>query len=295
MLVDGPHVFRWPGADGAMTDAGAIAAKLVELGAVGVIPQYGLDATAWCVKHASVFAAAGLQVTVGLGMDGNHSLEQYVGAIVGAIDRVGRVCLDWEDPAVWEHPAGHQLARDIVDGVFARRPDADACIVDCGWWAPISLPDRHPTHPSAPTQKFGRLCGSTRYPQCYGAARTKDHETPRGVQGRSYHYLQWARDKSQYASMGMWEIRPTYQCYSRTKQDHVDALLADRTQLLWCLDEMDSECEAAMIDVKRLRALKYDGVMAVREFQAHAGLKTDGICGDLTSAALAGLMPKETR
>lgn len=290
LTAAGPHVFRWPGAHGAATDASAIAAELVELGCVGIIPQVSLKALDWCLKHRATFDAEGIQVTVGLGMDGSHSVDRYVAAIVEAIDGIGRVMLDWEAVSKWETKDGRSLAKTIVDGVLQRRPDAANHVTDCPWWAPRSLPNGHGSHGSAPTAEFGRLCGGERYPQCYGAARKKYGETPKGVEGRSQRYLEWARDPSQYASLGGWEIRPTYQMYSRTKRDHVDSLLAEKTQCLWDFDESDLVCRESLVDVRRLRALGFDGVTAVTDFQKAAGLKVDGILGPITSDELATLL-----
>jgi len=280
----GPHVFHWPGNEDVEADPAVLADQLTEIGAVGIIPMYGLDAGDWCVKHRKVFELAGLQVTLGLGMDGDHTVNEYVHAICDGIDRVGRVGLDWEEVDKWENTAGFRLAHAIVEGVLAARPEAPNHIIDFPWWAPLNTPQGHDTHPRAPTKEFGRLCGHERYPQCYGAARTKHGETPKKVEGRSHRYRMWA--EKQYAVMGPWTIRPTYQLYRRTRQDHVNALLADRTLCLWDLSEIDSPCTVAMIDVKRLRALGYDGPQAVRKFQSQHGLEVDGVLGPLTSAAL---------
>ncbi len=283
----GPHVFHWPGADGAEKDPKVLVADLLEIGAVGIIPQYGLGAGEWAANHRSLFESAGLQVTLGLGLDGSHTVTEYVHAIRDGIEQIGRVGLDWEDPHKWETLSGFRLAHAIVEGVFAQRRDAADFITDFPWWAPLTLPDGTNTHPNAPTRELGRLCGHERYPQCYGAARRKHGETPKRVEGRSVRYLQWAQ--RQYASMGPWPIRPAYQMYARTRQDHVEALLAEPIQCVWDLAEMDADCKAAMIDVKRLRVLGYDGSQAVRKFQADHGLEVDGKLGPDTSAALAGL------
>src|SRR5581483_784356 len=144
--------------------------------------------------------SAGLQVTLGLGMDGAHEVSEYVEAICGGIEQVGRVGLDWEDTHKWETLSGFRLAHAIVEGVLTKRADAAEHITDFPWWAPLTLPDGTRTHPNAPTREFGRLCGEERYPQCYGAARRKHGETPEKVEGRSRRYLGWAQ--RQYASMG---------------------------------------------------------------------------------------------
>lgn len=280
----GPHVFHWPGAHDAETHPEAIAAALVEIGAAGIIPMYGLGAGDWTARHRGLFEAAGLQVTLGLGMDGAHAVDEYVHAICDGIERIGRVALDWEDGHKWETLSGFRLAHAIVEGVLAKRSDAADFITDFPWWAPLTLPDGTDTHPRAPTKEFGRLCGHERYPQCYGAARRKHGETPKGVEGRSRRYLQWAQ--RQYAPMWPWSIRPAYQMYERTKQDHVNALLADPIQCVWDLAEADAVCKSAMVDVKRLRTLGYDGLQAVAKFQGEHGLEVDGKLGPKTSEAL---------
>lgn len=284
----GPHVFHWPGADDAETAPEAIVADLGKIGAAGIVVMYGLDAGEWTAQHRSLFESAGLQVTLGLGMDGEHRVDEYVHAICDGIERIGRVLLNWEETHKWETLAGFRLAHAIVEGVLAQRRDASDFITDAPWWAPLTLPDGTRTHPNAPTKELGRLCGHERYPQCYGAARRKHGETPKKVEGRSQRYLQWA--SRQYASMGVWPIRPTYQMYGRTKQDHVNALLADRVQCVWDLAEADTVCKSAMVDVSRLRILGYDGPQAVESFQGKHGLEVDGKLGPKTSDALAALV-----
>jgi hypothetical protein len=287
LTAAGPHVFHWPGADHAETDPEVIALALVEIGAAGIIPMYGLDAGPWCARHRGLLESAGLQVTLGLGMDGEHHLDEYVEAISSGIEQIGRVMLNWENQHKWETLTGFRLAHAIVEGVFAKRSDASDFVTDAPWWAPLTLPDGTRTHPNAPTKEFGRLCGHERYAQSYGAARRKHGETPKKVEGRSQRYLQWAQH--QYASMGSWSIRPAYQMYQRTKRDHVNALLADPIQCVWDLAEIDTTCKSAMIDVKRLRKLGYDGPQAVETFQRAHGLEVDGKLGPKTSAALASL------
>jgi murein L,D-transpeptidase YcbB/YkuD len=98
--------------------------------------------------------------------------------------------------------------------------------------------------------------------------------------------LAWARHPSQYASFGSWLIRPAYQMYKRSVRDHMASLLAEPTVCLWDIPEADADCRLALRAVRQLKALRFEGPQAVRNFQAAAGLVADGIPGPHTLGAL---------
>lgn len=297
VLPQGIHAWLWPGA-GGWGDPGAEIAAAVDQGIRGLIPQAGLD-TSWCAKHADAMRAAGLFVTCGLGLDGHDSdAPACIAAIARALDCADAVMLDWESPRRFETVAGRALAQAIVDGVLTARPDAIGRVTDCPWWAPLYYVTREPggtivrhaTHPGAPTSIFGKLCARERYVQAYGAAKLGDGTHPAepiaAATGRSTRMLAWARDPSQYASLGRWTIRPALEMYRRTVGDHVAAMLAEPTVCLWDRHEADAQCLAGLHVVKALRARGFDGEHGVATFQRAAGLTPDGIVGPKTCAAL---------
>lgn len=278
-LPPGVHVWWWPKL--GWGDPAKVAADLVELGVRGVIPQASLFAPVWCEQHAPALRAAGLHVTAGLGLDGAHTAPEIAGAIKHGLDSADGVMLDWEKPVLWETKSGNALAETIVDDVLTHRSDAIGRVIDCPWWAPLYYVDgagnHHGTHPHAPTKTFGRLAASERFVQAYGAPNN----------GESARMLAWARDPSQYASMGAWAIRPAHQGYHRSVRDQVDTLMAEPTVCLWDYEEFDANCRTALRAVKALRALGFDGAGGVRAFQTSVGLTPDGIVGSRTLAALS--------
>jgi hypothetical protein len=341
LLARGLHCFYWPKQGWYRdTDVAKWIRCVQGYGLAGVIPQAGLGAAHWLRSEAprgpgkapapvlTLLREAGLQVTVGLGLDGDHTADEFVRAILEGIERTGSVMLDWESR--WDKPDGEAFAEQIVEAVLKACPEAPQHITDCPWWAPLSLPVHrdvahaahgtqdavfdpgeapehveawcrdhaeharcmalpadhaqhlpampvgHPTHPHAPTATFGRLCGQERYPQCYGAP----------LEGRSQRMLAWARDPSQYASLGSWEIRPTYQGYQRSLNDQVQALIAEPTVVLWDWAENDAQCWTALQCVGMFRHFGFDGPGAVEAFQRHAGLEPDGLVVPATRRAL---------
>jgi hypothetical protein len=184
--------------------------------------------------------------------------------------------LDEESPKLWETKSGNLFAEAIVKKVLSRRPNAADCVTDCPWWAPLKTPDGHDTHPHAPTAIFGRLAAHDRYAQVYGAP----------VPGASTRMLEWARDPSQYPSLGTWDIRPAFQGYHRTVADHVQSLVSEPTSALWDYQELDANCIAALKLVAKFRATTF---VTIQDFQKAYGLVDDGIVGPATLAALAAL------
>jgi hypothetical protein len=275
VLLAGVHVWLYP----LPKDPGPAAEDLARLGVGGVIPQQGTAAVAWCRQHGRAFLERGLQVTVGLGAITSK-------AILGGLEVPGAsgVMIDWE--GAWDASGGRRRAAAIADEVLARRADAPELVADCPWWAPLTTPNRHPSHPSAPTREFGRIV-RRRFVQAYGAnAGSED--------GHSARMLAWARDPSQYTSVGSWAVRPALQMYRRSVADHLALLLgelAGGAVCLWQHGEMDRECRLALEVVRELGARGCTGPDAVRRFQAGAGLVVDGLVGPRTCAALGLTVP----
>jgi len=275
-MKPGTHVWFWPKRGWKAYTAEIVADELVKLGAVGVIPQASLDAPRWLAENGKAFTDRGLQLVVGLGLDGGHPEDRLVHAIVAALDVPGAIgtMLNWE--SWWEGKAA--LADRVVDRVLALRPDAAQRCTDCPWWAPLFFmrgERQSSTHPRAPTKAFGRLC-QKRFVQAYGAPQDD----------RSSRMLAWARDPSQYASLGSWEILPALQAYKRSVQDHVETLLQERFVCLWDYPEIDAEGRRGMLVVKAIRARGFDGPTAIVDVQRSLGLTADGILGPKTLGAL---------
>ena len=272
MLV-GMYVWLWP----LPPDPMALAARLVALGVTGVIPQAGQAAPGWCRMWASKLNASGLRVVAGLGAPSTRGILDGL-----SVPGVDGVMIDWE--GAWD---GRQAEADqIATDVLRARPDAQDLVTDCPWWAPLCTVDgagkRHPTHPSAPTREMGRLV-RRRFVQAYGADVGPED-------GHSARLLKWARDPSQYASLGTWEIRPAVQLYKRSVQDHLDVLLpelATGALALWDWSEIDPSALVALQVRAALASKGYGGAGALRSFQAAAGgLVVDGIIGPKTAGAL---------
>lgn len=277
LMARGLYAWLWP----LPTDPARAAADLRALGVRGVIPQQSDDAPAWCHRHAAAFIDAGLEVVVGLGKNNPASIHDAL-SVPGAAG----VMLDWE--GWWD--GQRALADQTATKVLADHPDAAARIVDCPWWAPLYYVSRdgkrHATHPSAPTREFGRLV-RRRFVQAYGANVGPED-------GHSSRLLAWARDPSQYASMGAWDIRPAVQMYRRSVRDHVQLLLAELATgavALWDWSEADAACVVALRVVEALRARGFTGPGAVARFQASASLAADDVVGPRTCAALGVPVP----
>ncbi len=284
----GIYVWLWPQHGWTPLEPATVIPTLRDLGITGVIAQNGLEAPDWLAGQAATlhvtrtqaFRNAGVDVCAGFGMDGNHTLEQYTTALVRGLDVAGSIMGDWEAESQWENSAGHDLASRIVAGVVRARPDAPSRSVDAPWWAPLYTIDSHGTHrgthPNAPTAIFGRLF-SVRFVQAYGAGYGDT---------ASRRMLAWARDPSQYPSLGAWPVRPSWQAYRRTITDHVLSLLAEPSVCLWNLSEMDDPCRRALRAVKRLRGLGYDGANGLAMFQRARALPISNTMDAATSAAL---------
>jgi hypothetical protein len=54
-----------------------------------------------------------------------------------------------------------------TSGTPVPHESARGHVTDCPWWAPLTAPGGHATHPHAPTVQFGELV-SDRYVQAYG-------------------------------------------------------------------------------------------------------------------------------
>jgi hypothetical protein len=294
VLRPGLHLWAWDKkgsnhAAGGYPDPARLARDAQAFGAVGVLVH--AVGTAWpaldYVRKAGG-ALAGLQVSIALGSRGPAKWEAaFANPCVEALRAGFAVMLDWE--GAWDTALGKPSADRCVDKILAKVPDAIGRVTDCPWWAPLRTPNGSWSHPRAPTEEFGRLCALERYPQCYGAARVRDGDTPSSVQGRSLKMLAWARDVTQYPALRTPADRvlPSFQGYSRTPHDVVESLLREPHQLLWQWTEYDGATYQALGAVAALRAKGFTGPDAVREFQRAASLVPDGIVGPKTLAALA--------
>ncbi len=290
-LIEGVNMWLWPGASQHWTKHGwptasDVANELVALGVAGVIPHAGRnDGRLWCTPdRIAEFHAKSIKVYIGLGLDGSTSdiVKDTATAIIAALRTPGAdgVVLDWEGR--WDNRAAEGQA--VAEIVLREVPDAAERVVDCPWWAALHTRDGHGTHPNAPTAGFGKIC-KTRFVQAYGA------NVEGSPYGQSLKMLDWARDPSQYAKIAekvgdRWDVRGAFQTYGRSVQDTLDTLLREPTQLLWSWTEMSAECILALKLFKALKARGLLGVNAVRQFQASAGVKVDGLVGPITKAAL---------
>jgi len=274
-LAPGVHVWVWtPPAD--MDKFARVADDAASLGIVGLIPQNGLDAPAWAARSKGkadrLAHERGLQLTLGLGMDGNQGWRDDLGKVSAAI----RGCLDYSAAGMlnWESKWGDERAdkdraNRVVADVLRTHPTADQRLVDAPWWAPLYIwrtlngqRRKAWTHPNAPTAEFGRVC-KTRFVQAYGA------NVPGSPDGASQRMLDWSRDPSQYPALGTPadRVQPSLQGYERTVTDHVRMFLAHDTVCLWHFRALDAECIAALRFVQALRAHGYTGPGADVRFQ----------------------------
>lgn len=276
-MVAGLWVWLWP----LPQDPMAIADKLVDLGVTGVIPQAGQAAPGWCRTWAAKLNARGLKVVAGLGAPSTRGILDGL-----SVPGVDGVMVDWE--GAWD---GKQAEADaIATAVLKARPDAVGRVTDCPWWAPLHYLKRsgakQATHPSAPTKEMGRLV-TRRFVQAYGANVGPED-------GHSARLLAWARDPSQYASLGSWEIRPAVQMYRRSVADQLGMMLTELPAgavALWDWSESDVNARLAMEVRAKLAGAGFSGPGAVTAYQASAGLTADGKVGPKTAAALGVTVP----
>jgi hypothetical protein len=297
VLLPGRHLWTYDKAGvraphGGFPDPAKLAADAHAIRASGVL-IHAVGTAAPSVKYAdrARAALAGLQVTIAIGSRGPAKWEgAFADPAIAALRGGFTVMLDWE--IAWSSAAGQPAALHCVDKILAAVPDAVGRVTDCPWWAPLYYVrrdgTRQATHPHAPTREFGLLCKRDRYPQAYGAAKTADGETPKGVQGRSLAMLRWARDASQYPALGTpaASVFPTFQLYARTTHDVVTTCLAEPAACLWQWTEFDPEVARGIRAADRLGDLGFKGATAIRDFQRAAGLTPDGIVGPRTLAAL---------
>ena len=265
----------WPKDGWGHVDPHALAADLVSLGCVGVIPQCSDEAPVWIKNHREPLESLGLQVSSGLG-------RVTATAILNSLSEDCDVVLDEED---WTHVAdADALTKTVLAGLPTH---STSLITDCMYPAVVSTrPDSgghtHSTGHAAITKAFNQLCTGDRFPQCYLELPV----IPDGAVARS---LEWARDPSQWPSIGVpaSQVRPTIQAYHRSVKDHVDLFLAESIVIVWDYFEMDASCRLGLQIVK---ALESKGFKSVSDFQSAHGLTSDGSPGPLTCTAL-GITP----
>jgi hypothetical protein len=274
-LNPGIWIWLWAKNGWSSLDPGTIAADLESLGIVGVLPHDSTGGLGWVTASCiETFNAVGISVLPSLGVISTANIVNVlkVQGVVGSM-------LDWE--GYWD---GKQAqATQIVNQVLAQIPDANDRVTDCPWWAPLYYLDQskvhHATHGSGPNAQFGQLAAGQRFVQAYGAP----------YDGESSGMLAWARDPSQWASMGSWPIFPAHQAYTRSIADCVFTLTAEPTVILWDYLEMDHNARFALTVRKFLTTHGFSGPPAVAEFQkAAGGLSIDNIWGPKSTAA-AGL------
>lgn len=277
-LPSGVHAWVWPNPK-SPADFVRLCERAQFLGLTGLILQDGLRSPWWARRHnaAKIAWQHGLLLTIGLGMDGRNGwaqeLHKVSDAILASLATTPYCMLNWEGK--WENDAADRARADqVVDAVLAAKPHASKLCVDAPWWAPLTVRRRirgkwvhRPTHPRAPTREFGRLCTGQRFVQAYGA------NVPGSPDGASSRMLQWARDPSQYPSLGTpaANVLPALQGYRRSVTDHVRTLLADDVVCLWHLGALDRECVAALQFVCAIRQRGFTGPDADVRFQlAHS-------------------------
>lgn len=268
-------------------------------GVTGYLPQYALDEARKHIERDDVLRICdehGIELQLGLGLDKGRSTptnelheKNVTKAIIAALELrarggVTRVSLDWE--GYWD--GKRAMAARIVQKVLDEHPDAGQHADDCPWWAPLFTIDsngrKRGTHPSAPTQEFGRIV-RRRIVQAYGA------QADGSPDGRSLAMLKWARSPTQYASLGAWDVLPTTQLYARSLNDHVRTLLTEPEQVLWTWNEIDARARKALRVVEALRERGFVGANAVEAFQKAVKIAVDGVVGPVTLFHL-GLGPK---
>lgn len=268
---------------------------LHDLKITGVIPQGDLNAPAWCTpERVHEFGERGLQVCVGLGILRAPYWARSAKGILAAVE----ACQRANHPAVgvsidgpcgegfWDghHDEMGELATEVLATLAVKNTPFDRFTATT-WWAPLSTPRGHNTHPEAPWEQLSRLLRDDAdiYPMTYGAPK----------EGESLRMLQWARDKSQYPSFSNYRVRPTVQAYERTLKDHLGVLLTEETVVVWNYAQMDSVGHYALrvrAAMERVSNPHFLGPDAVERFQQKNGLKPDGIVGPITAKAL-GLPP----
>jgi hypothetical protein len=299
LLKEGVHAWVWP----LPTSVGAwreTCEGAKAMGLAGVIPQASLATPAWyrrSAKYREIAEANGLQVTLGLGLDGNNgwaqSLCKVSDAILACLDLAPTCMINWEGQ--WENDKEDKArARQVVRAVLKANPGAQQRVVDAPWWAPlwhkVTRADgswrKGYTHPSAPTAEFGVLCQNERFVQAYGANGA-------GLDGASLRMLAWSRDASQYPALGTPASRVlgAFQTYNRSVTDLVDTFQSEPTQCLWVYKDTQAEVRAALAYVQALARLGYSGAGASERFQLSRGIAGPTTVGPLALAAAGVAVP----
>jgi hypothetical protein len=253
---------------------------------VGVIKHGIMDDGSWASPdRVRRFGAFGLKVAVALGTAGPKYATEIVRLLTARLDACKRAdyplafsVMDFE--GAYDNGAT-AAANQIADGVLAAHADAADYGIDQPWWDCLYYPTPNDgTHPHFPYKPFGRIV-CARYVQAYGAPAL----------GRSGKFLAWARDPSQYASLGAWPVLSTTQCYDRSVADVVAMTLTEPDSLHWHWGPMSASVRLAFRCVGALERGGYFGGSAVKAFQQAAGLKADGILGPATAGALKVPVP----
>jgi hypothetical protein len=282
-LPTGLHGWIWPGGKGeGWRTARQQAARAIDLGLVGVILQASLDAPAWLVgrdagetlTRREILRQAGLQVTVGLGLDGHLATrERIVDAILASL-RMDGVCvmLDWESETKWENNAGRVLAAAIAADVLTAFPDAYLRTMDAPWWEPEM-------HSGAPDREWSVVC-KHRFVQAYGAP----------AQGNPVEDSLWMLDhaRAHYPARGTPAayVHPALQMYGHTLVNAGKLVLSgEQVTALWDIEEMDAAFATALHARRIVVAAGFSPTSTgLAAWQAAHGLAADGLLGQATCA-----------
>ena len=282
-LRPGLHIWLWPGghSEGWKT-AREQAARAVDLGAAGVIPQSSLGSARWLserdqgdsLPRVEVLRQAGLQVTAGFGLDGGHPVGDVVGALALGLHVAEGIMGDWEAPSFWECPSGRRYASAICDRLLSVEPDAATRGSDCPWWKPE-------VHSRAPTREFARLFPH-RFVQAYG---TPGRDNPTEC-------TEWMYDHAvaSYKRLGISAefVHPAEQMYGHSLSAAGKLLLHGHSVLaLWDVEEMDRTFRLALEARRYLLAHDFTATeTGLRAFQRNASIAADGVLGPETLHAL---------
>lgn len=265
----------WPKNGWGKIDSSALAADLVDLGCVGVIPQCSDEAPTWLAQHKAPLEASGLQLSSGLG-------RVTARAILASLKEFIPVVLDEED---WHKVQDADNLAQQVEAGIPELPNFRQYITDCMYPSVVSTKGGTHTGHDKITKAFNALCGGMRFPQCYD-------EVPLIPDGWVAKDLEWAQDPSQWPSIGVPAelVGATVQMYHRSVTDHVTFFLSQngRPVILWDYCEEDSSARLGLLVTK---AIESRGFKTVSEFQQSVGLTTDGVVGPKTCQALGVSIP----